>query len=553
MAHWYRSLRAAAPALLVLLAALPAQGYTPTNTFGPSPTPTRTGTPGPGIAVITAVPNPARPQQRVVLDGTASIRDFRGRHWMQVGGDVAIEIENADETIASFVIPSLSGAAEVTVELSLGPGSIPAQQTIQLLPPETIRLDIDRVVGAPDNLVDVNVVMRPLGYAVTRLDHELHFDGFAAVASLGPGGRPDCTPGSFLAVDSHDFTFLPVDCTPGVDCDAVRALITTREPIADGAVVYRCNVLSRAQVSSTADCFHALTCGAGAARRADGSDLAVACVEGGVTVDYSVTPVTFSLTAEPANPMVGDTVQVTVSAFGQGGLPAFSLQGAAPYLRIVSSPPPMGGPLGGNPVVFETIADCPGVANLSVFLSYEARCGCSTSPFFCFAGASSQSYEVRLREPGGFIVSGRVAEFPLGCSGAMRGVTVQLDPLGWTTQTDLAAGRFSFGGVPPGDYTLAVFPSCNPFGCWPAQSIHVEDTDVGLDVCPQRNGPGGCAGDCNDDGRVMVHELVISVAIALGVDDVGTCRAADTDASGTVAIDDLTRAIVSALEGCPGV
>ena len=36
MAHWYRSLPAAAPALVILLASLPAYGYTPTNTFGPA-------------------------------------------------------------------------------------------------------------------------------------------------------------------------------------------------------------------------------------------------------------------------------------------------------------------------------------------------------------------------------------------------------------------------------------------------------------------------------------------------------------------------------------
>ena len=41
----------------------------------------------------------------------------------------------------------------------------------------------------------------------------------------------------------------------------------------------------------------------------------------------------------------------------------------------------------------------------------------------------------------------------------MRGVTVVLEPLGWTTQTSIDAidgGRFVFEHVPPGDYTVRV-------------------------------------------------------------------------------------------------
>lgn len=271
-----------------------------------------------------------------------------------------------------------------------------------------------------------------------------------------------------------------------------------------------------------------------------------------MNVDYAVRPVRFTYSVEPANPMVGDAVRLTFLAQGEGGLPAYSLVGATPFLRVVASPPPSSGPLG-NPVVFDTIADCPGLARISLRLSYETRCGCSTSPFFCFSSAVSQSFPLAVREPGGFIVSGRVAEFPLGCQGAMRGVTVQLDPLGWTTQTDLAGGNFSFGAVPPGDYTLRVSPSCNPFGCWAPQTIHVGDSDVELTFCPQSRDAAGCAGDCDDDGRVMVNELIAGVSIALGADDLEVCQAADSDGDGTVAIDDLTRAIGRALEGCPGV
>jgi hypothetical protein len=59
-----------------------------------------------------------------------------------------------------------------------------------------------------------------------------------------------------------------------------------------------------------------------------------------------------------------------------------------------------------------------------------------------------------------------------------------------------------------------------------------------------------CDGDCNDDGRVTVDELVRAVGIALGDLPAGACSAADADGGGTVLIDDLMRAIRRALDGC---
>lgn len=61
-------------AAAVSLVAAPALAHTPTHTFGPSPTATPTGTPPPPQAAIAARPNPARAEQRVVLDGSASLR-----------------------------------------------------------------------------------------------------------------------------------------------------------------------------------------------------------------------------------------------------------------------------------------------------------------------------------------------------------------------------------------------------------------------------------------------------------------------------------------------
>ena len=528
-----------------LLNARPVLAHTPTITFGPSPTATPTGTQPPPQAVITAQPNPARPEQRVVLDGTASLRASGRYEWSQVGGEPAVRIEDADQAIASFVVPPVAAPTEITVQLSLG-GGVPAQQVLDLLPPETVRLEVDRVFGAPGFLVDLAVRLRPLGYAVNAIHHELRFDHFAAVAAVG--STPDCSAGQDLFVESAEFAFLPEGCTPDVDCAGVRADVVTREPIPDGAVAYRCNVVSQAQASD-ADCFHPLTCGAGEAQRAGGGRLAIDCRDGGVQVDAVFSPIAFAVTIEPEVAAVGDPVRITVTASGQGGLPAYSLRGVSPVLRVVSAPPPSSGPLG-NAVVFETVAECPGVAWVSASVNFEARCGCSTNPFFCFTVAASRAYPVTVREAGGVVVSGHVAEFPLGCQGAMRGVTVQLDPLGWTTRTDLDGGNYSFGPVPPGDYTLSVSPPCNPFGCWSPQPILVGAEDLVQTICPEMRPPDNCPGDCDGDGVVRVNELVAAVSIALGVDDLAACPVADGTHDGQVTIDDLIRAIAAALDGC---
>jgi len=83
----------------------------------------------------------------------------------------------------------------------------------------------------------------------------------------------------------------------------------------------------------------------------------------------------------------------------------------------------------------------------------------------------------------GFTLSGSVAEFP-PCNGAMRGVTVQLEPLGLATQTDLEGGRFSFEDIPSGDYRLSVSPACTPFGCWPETPVTIAGSDLEVELCP---------------------------------------------------------------------
>jgi len=67
---------------------------------------------------------------------------------------------------------------------------------------------------------------------------------------------------------------------------------------------------------------------------------------------------------------------------------------------------------------------------------------------------------------------------------------------------------------------------------------------AGEAMCP-------CAGDCDADRQVEVSELVRSVRIAVGDDNIDICPVADADADGTVTVADLTRAVARSLDGCP--
>ena len=67
---------------------------------------------------------------------------------------------------------------------------------------------------------------------------------------------------------------------------------------------------------------------------------------------------------------------------------------------------------------------------------------------------------------------------------------------------------------------------------------------------PNRAGAVRCPGDCNNDGEVTIEELVLGVNIALAQRGATACPALDVDGNESVTVDELVRAVRSALEGC---
>jgi len=62
----------------------------------------------------------------------------------------------------------------------------------------------------------------------------------------------------------------------------------------------------------------------------------------------------------------------------------------------------------------------------------------------------------------------------------------------------------------------------------------------------------GCPGDCNGDGSVAIDELIRAVAIALGQTPVSACSGLDTNADGAIEVAEIVSAVGGALNGCSG-
>ena len=85
---------------------------------------------------------------------------------------------------------------------------------------------------------------------VAGTQNELVFSPGVPIAAKSDGS-PDCQANPDIHKDASDFLFLPIDCTPGVDCERVRAFVLAldnTDPIPDGSLLYRCAV----QVGSNA-------------------------------------------------------------------------------------------------------------------------------------------------------------------------------------------------------------------------------------------------------------------------------------------------------------
>jgi hypothetical protein len=103
-------------------------------------------------------------------------------------------------------------------------------------------------------------------------------------------GRPDCTVNADISLGVETFSFLPIGCTPGSDCNGVRALafaLSNVTPIADGALLYTCAVAIAADAPAGT---YPLVAGEMLGSDPDGGPVPLIGVDGAITVDEPPPP-----------------------------------------------------------------------------------------------------------------------------------------------------------------------------------------------------------------------------------------------------------------------
>jgi MYXO-CTERM domain-containing protein len=142
---------------------------------------------------------------------------------------------------------------------------------------------IGSATGEPGSTVDVDVSLDTNGEAqVAGTQNDITFDSAARIAAK-ENGKPDCTVNPEIEKGGTSFAFQPSGCTPGEDCNGVRALVLAldnTDPIPDGAVLYTCKI----EIASDATGEFPLTCSNPGAGDPDGERLGVDCSDGTITV-----------------------------------------------------------------------------------------------------------------------------------------------------------------------------------------------------------------------------------------------------------------------------
>ncbi|MCK6556328.1 hypothetical protein L6Q96_17370 [Candidatus Binatia bacterium] len=103
----------------------------------------------------------------------------------------------------------------------------------------------------PGHHVEVGAAVRTCGDHVAGVQMDVAFGSPDVVIVRKTDGRPDCAVNPGIEKGSTTFTFQPPGCT-GDTCSGVRAIVFSSEdvdPVADGALLFACNVEVRAHAA----------------------------------------------------------------------------------------------------------------------------------------------------------------------------------------------------------------------------------------------------------------------------------------------------------------
>jgi len=163
----------------------------------------------------------------------------------------------ADAAVGTYLLrngevgASAAGGQNVPVT-----GTDGAVEVLDDSPDPVAVIDVGTAMGPPGGTATFEVTLLLLAdpsAQVAGVRHDVSFDPLTPIAAASDG-RPQCTatPGD-ISGSLSSFLFLPIDCTPGVDCVGMRALVlapSSSGVFDDGATLYSCDIAIAAEAEA---------------------------------------------------------------------------------------------------------------------------------------------------------------------------------------------------------------------------------------------------------------------------------------------------------------
>jgi hypothetical protein len=145
-----------------------------------------------------------------------------------------------------------------------------------------VGIRVGHAVAAAGDAATISVRLSSGAVAVIGTQNDLLFAPHLTIASRS-NGKPDCSVSPAIDKPDSTFNFLPVGCTPGVDCTRVRSLILSLDntsAIPNLSVLYSCRIAIAPDASGTLP----IECADALASPPAGGDIAAECTEGQITL-----------------------------------------------------------------------------------------------------------------------------------------------------------------------------------------------------------------------------------------------------------------------------
>ena len=128
---------------------------------------------------------------------------------------------------------------------------LPTRTATPTIGPGGASIVLGTASGNPGERATFPATLQSAGAAVAGAQNDIAFDSVNVPIAATADGKPDCAVNPSIGKEGTVFGFLPVECSR-TTCTAVRAVVVSfanNDPIADGSVLYKCNVSIAAQAA----------------------------------------------------------------------------------------------------------------------------------------------------------------------------------------------------------------------------------------------------------------------------------------------------------------